>query len=152
MGRDAEGTTVPVEKTRAEIEALLVRHGASHRGFAEGPDRAMFQFTLHDVSYRFDVVRPTVEELQAEYRASGGTGWGNVDWRKRVEREWMRRWRARLLWLKAQLEYAGGDPEEEVRTLLAHMVLPGGQTMERWVMPQMPAIATGHMPLLLEGG
>lgn len=73
----------------------------------------------------------------------------------RAEAEWRRRWRARLLWLKATLEFAAGEgPEEVAAALMAHLVLPSGDTMQRWAARELPsAYRDGAMPpLLLAGG
>lgn len=153
MRRYAEGTTVPAEQSQGEIRGLLAKHGVERFAMVDGPEGAAVQFVFGGLPYRFEVRKPTVEELQKEYAAEGGTGWGNVDWLGRVEREWKRRWRARVLWLKATLEFAAGEgPEEMERTLLPYLVLPGGGTLSAWTAQQLPgAYRNGSMPPLLLG-
>jgi hypothetical protein len=114
----------------------------------DGPEGAAVQFVHGGLTYRFEVRKPTVDELRDEYRREGGTGWGNVDWRGRVEREWKRRWRARVLWLKATLEFAAGEGAEEMeRALLPYLVLPGGRTLATWTREQLPdGFRNGSMP------
>lgn len=159
--RYAEGTTVEVAQTQTEIRGLLARHGVTAFGLAEGPGpdgthRSGIQFVLHGLPYRFEVERPSTESFREEYQRTRRRGQPyEVDYEGRAEREWKRRWRARLLWLKATLEFAAGEGEAEVaRALLAHLVLPTGQTMDAWTAQQLPsAYADGRMPpLLLTGG
>ena len=142
--RYAEGTSVSVERSQEEIRRLLAKHGVRHFAFAEMPERAAIQFTLHGLPYRFEVERPTIASLAGRYR-------DNRDWNGRIEREWRRRWRARLLWMKATLEFAADEgPDAVQQALLAHLVLPGGTTMGAWAEKQLPgAYADGRMPPLM---
>jgi hypothetical protein len=156
MARYAEGTTVPVEQSQAEIRTLLARHGCKHFATAEEPQRSAVQFVLGGLPYRFTVERPAAAEIEADYQARRRPGMRyEIDYAGKAEAEWRRRWRARLLWLKATLEYATGEsPEEVARALLAHLVLPSGETMAGWTAKQLPgAFANGVMPpLQLTGG
>ena len=142
--RYAEGTSVSVERSQDEIRRLLAKHGVRHFAFAEMPERAAIQFSLHGLPYRFDVDRPTQQDLQGRYR-------DNRDWPGRIEKEWRRRWRARLLWLKATLEFAADEgPDAVAQSLLAYLVLPGGSTMGAWAERQLPeAYRDGSMPPLM---
>lgn len=150
LRRYAEGTNVAAENSQAEIRGLLAKHGVMHQAWAESPERAALQFVLFGLPYRFEVERPTEEEMRARYRAEGGYSPNNVAWEARVEGEWKRRWRARLLWLKATLEFAVGEGKEEVeRMLLPYLSLPGGKTMSTWAAEQLPAaFRDGAMPPL----
>ena len=156
MARYAEGTTVPAEVSQAEVRAILARHGVNHFAMADTPAGAAVQFIYAGLPYRFEVARPDVDELRAEYQARRSKGMAyDLDYASQAEREWKRRWRARLLWLKATLEFAAGEGEGETsRMLLPFLVLPDGQTLERWTAKQLPdAFANGVMPpLQLTGG
>jgi len=165
MKRYAEGTTVAVAVTQAEIRTLLARHGCQHFATAEEPQRAAIQFILGGLPYRFTVERAEPEELKAAYideQAAKGRQHrytieraGYMDWPAKAEGEWKRRWRARLLWLKATLEFASGEGADEVAAaLMAHLVLPNGSTMQAWAAKQLPdAYRDGVMPaLMLTGG
>lgn len=135
MARYAEGTQVPVSKTKSEIVELISRAGASHYGFGTEEDREVVIFRLYGRHYRFDVVRPDLEELKA------------------LLREWRRRWRARLIFLKALLEYAEGDEDAARALLLPFTVLPDGKTVGEWSQPQIEAAyESGRMPPLMLAG
>jgi hypothetical protein len=164
MARYAEGTTVPVEQSQAEIRGLLARHGVTAYGTAEGTGkdgtyRSAIQFVLNGLPYRFDVEKPDPELYRAEYertRQRGQPYAHSIDFNARATREWKRRWRARLLWLKATLEFASGEGDAEVeRALLSYLVLPDSRTtMFEHAQRELPhAYAEGRMPaLMLTGG
>lgn len=157
MARYAEGTTVEVVVTQGEIRTLLARHGCQHFATAEEPERAAIQFILNGLPYRFTVERTSAAEIKAAYHARRRPGqpYELRDYAAKAEGEWKRRWRARLLWLKATLEFASGEgPDEVAAALMAHLVLPGGSTMQSWAAKQLPdAYRDGVMPpLMLSGG
>lgn len=144
MARYAEGTTVAVSKSRGEMMELLSRHGATHFGFGTEPDREVIVFQLFGLRYRFEVIRPQNSQMKPGPRQ---------DYATLIDREWKRRWRARLLYLKALLEFAEGDPDEAKRLLMSQLLLTNGQTLAAWAAPQVEQMyASGKMPPLLEGG
>src|SRR5258708_2375284 len=124
MTRYAEGTTVSVDRTQGEIRQLLLRAGATHYAVGEAPEKAMVQFALGGRHYRFEVIRPSIDDVQGFYSRTPTNGW---NWA--VDAEWRRRWRARLLWIKAQIEFAEGEPGALEEAMLAHLVLPDGRTL-----------------------
>lgn len=149
MARYAEGTSVPAERSIQEIRTLLMRAGATHYAFGEEPERALIQFAFGGRHYRFEVRRPTAEQIAKRFNQRPV---GN-DWRPRIEAEWRRRWRARLLWIKAQIEFAEAEPGALAEAMLANLVLPDGRTMGGWAGPQIEAMyESGGMPALLGDG
>jgi hypothetical protein len=161
----AQGTTVPVEKTLEEIRRLLKRHGCEGFGQIEQGGRMAIQFILEGLQYRFVVDEPLEEEWKQKYyddryanTSLSATAIRNrmarMDWQRELDAEVRRRWRARLLWLKATLEFAESDGRDVIRqALLSQLVLPGGQTMDDWAAKALPeAYQTGGMPPLLPGG
>lgn len=70
MRRYAEGTAVPAEKSRHEIEALLIKHGAS--GFQTGWDAqrgvSALLFRMNGRMLRFYVSRPEAQEFATSNR------------------------------------------------------------------------------------
>lgn len=141
MSPYAKGTQVPVGRSVDEIRSILLKAGATHYAYGEDPDKAAIQFALDGRHYRFTVMRPS---LSAESRWSS---------EQRNDVEWKRRWRARVLWVKAQIEFAESEPDAFQEAMLAHLVLPDGQTLGRWAEPQIArAYETGGMPPLLGDG
>jgi hypothetical protein len=54
----AKDTEVSVEKSRAEIESILKRYGASHFAYMTEPTRAVIAFRAKDRNIRFDLPLP----------------------------------------------------------------------------------------------
>ena len=158
MARYAEGTTVPAEKSQAEVNAILKKHGATHIMTGEGPEATLIQFKLNDRMFRFGVNRATADEMRARYIAESTYGdWqaqrsaDRIDWPGRAAQEWRRRWRARVIWLKSLIEFTDDVPLEQ--SMLANLVLPDGRTFDEWSAPQVEAMyASGHMPPMLGDG
>jgi hypothetical protein len=160
--RYAEGTTVSVDTTHGEIKRLLKRYGCNQFGLAENPKTTAIQFVLDGLPYRFLVEKPELETFREAYyqdkydnTALSGTAirsrMERMDWSAEVAKEERRRWRARLLWIKATLEFAESEGREVLRqALMSQLVLPGGKTMGEWAAKQLPdAYASGEMPPLL---
>lgn len=136
--RYAEGTTVPAESSQAEIRLLLTKHGGTHFGLISTPDYDAIEFVLNGYHYRFKVEQPNDE-------------WGRKNKGPRqyiadvAAAEWKRRWRARLIWLKATLEFASGEGGGALPlALAAFAVLPQGGTVGE-------ALVGGTLPLLGSG-
>lgn len=163
--RYAEGTTVSVDTTHGEIKRLLKRYGCEQFGLVEKPDVTAIQFILDGLPYRFVVQKPSEQELRDAYFKDryDNTTLSDTAIRNRMERmnwhdetlkEERRRWRARLLWLKATLEFAESEGRDILAAaLLSQLVLPSGETMHAWSQKALPgAYESGEMPPLLTGG
>jgi hypothetical protein len=152
--RYAEGTDVPPEKTRGELESLLIRHGAT--GFLSGwaDNRAFVQFMLNGRMLRYQIARPD----EADYLRTGARSEKTPDnsaerCRALADAEHRRRWRALLLIIKAKLEIVRGGDSTFDREFLADIMLPQGGTVGEQLIPQIAeAYATGTMPKLLGAG
>ncbi len=58
----AEGTSVPVERSRAEIEKLLTRAGATTFASSWDVGKAVISFRAHDRFFRFVLTMPELDE------------------------------------------------------------------------------------------
>lgn len=149
MGRYAEGTTVSVDQSRGEITGILARYGVVRMGWATEPEGDVLQFQLDDRNYRFRITRPTIGEVRAAwdedhpFAAPGQRA--NLDWAKKLDAEWRRRWRANALLIKAKLEFADGETSTVAREFLPYAVLKDGRTT------LLEAIEAGGVPLLAAG-
>jgi len=143
----AEGTTVPVEKTRVEIERVLTKHGANQLGIVSDTERgaAMVLFSMAERQVRMRVPLPRLEE------ARRGRGASNRDRQiHRWEQASRERWRAVLLLVRAKLELIELGLSTIEREFLADIALPNGQTVGDLLHVQLEeAYATGSMPPLL---
>jgi len=147
----AEGTTVPVEKSRAEIERLLHRHGADQLGLISDAERgiAFVLFTIDGRQVRLKVPLPRLVDFAKDGHRSVSKDVQERRW-EQANRE---RWRAVLLVCKAKLELVELGLSSVEREFLADIALPNGQTVGEFMRPQLQeAYGTGRMPPLLPGG
>jgi hypothetical protein len=131
----AEGTTVPVEKTRVEIERLLKDAGAVEYATAARPGGASITFRLCDRWVRFDLVIPGTDDKRFKFDRRR---WINGESTKKrlQEAEERRLWRALLLVLKAKLEAARSGVATFESEFLAYIVVAGGRTVGQDIIPQ----------------
>lgn len=146
----AQGTEVPVGRSRGEIEHLLTRYGASE--FMSGwslTGRSIIAFKAKDRYIRFEVPMPAKDDKRF-VRDGRGAVRTLLQREKAYEAEHRRRWRALALVIKAKLEAVESGIATFEHEFLAHIVLPGGQTVGEMVSPQIAtAYETGRMlPLL----
>lgn len=91
--RYAEGTTVEVSTSKAELEELLRKHGATgfYSSWDDETKRSVVGFRLRERYLRFDVSYPTRADVVPTPRMANG-------WLERaLVAEHRRRWRALLL-------------------------------------------------------
>jgi len=126
----AEKTSVPVSRSRDEIERTLTRYGADAFGYGWDAGRAVVSFRAQGRYIRFSMEVP--ESPQRERQ----------------------RWRALLLVVKAKLEAVDSGITTFEQEFLAHIVLPDNRTVGEWITPQLDqAYTEGGMPrLLMPGG
>jgi hypothetical protein len=145
----AANTTVPVEKSRAEIERLLSKHKCTK--FMAGVDherhQATVQFQAHARIVKFDIALP--DPADPKYRRIKNSylqrTQAGID--KAVDQETRTRWRALLLVIKAKLEAIESGIATFEDEFLAHVLLPNQQTVAEWVGPEVARIyETGTMP------
>jgi len=147
MTRYAEGTTVPVVKSRAEIEKLLSRHKCSQ--FQSGVDydnhRAVVQFKAHARYIKFEMAIPNASD--PKYRKDRH-GWALTPQgvTKKVEQAERQMWRALLLVIKAKLEAVENGISTFEDEFLAHIVLPDQRTVGEYIRPAIEQMyETGRM-------
>jgi hypothetical protein len=138
MRKYAEGTEVPAEKSRIEIERTLTRFGADQFGYGTKADAAVIVFRAHGRHVRFMLPLP----LPKDHATKEGR-----------ERETRRRWRSLAMCIKAKLESVATGIETFEESFMAHVVLPNGMTLAEHAKPLIEkAYADGKMPPLLSFG
>jgi hypothetical protein len=155
----AEGTSVSVERSRAEVERILHKYGADQ--FLYGVDQrgAMVAFRAKGRSIRFVVPFPSIED----FRKTSGRFPRHRPLAAREaarEVEVRRRWRALSLAIKAKLEaVASGIATFEVE-FMPYTMLANGKTVAEALGPEveralaancMPQVA-GFLPAPKDGG
>jgi tRNA nucleotidyltransferase/poly(A) polymerase len=149
MPKFASETTVPVEKTKSEIEKILRNYGA--HAFLSGyqNDIAFVQFIASTKHVKFTIKLPTTDDFKFDKRNHIRPESHRESSR---DQEHRRRWRALLLVLKAKLEAVQSGISSFEEEFLAHIVLPNGTTVGQWMLPQVEeTYRTGQMPNFLPG-
>ena len=147
MTRFAANTSVPVERTRQEIESVLRRYGADQfvSGWENG--RAMLGFRVQDRLVRFELPLPRESDYKWKWNAT------DLQKAKQINQDERQRWRALLLVIKAKLEAVESKIATFESEFLAHIVLPNNRTVGEMLIPQLATVyATKTMPKLLGAG
>ena len=148
----AKNTKVPVSKSKADIEALLLKHGATqyNAGWDANLGLSRVVFQLHGRMFRFDVRLPSADE----FRQAGRRRRNDADARSAADKEHMRLWRARLLIIKAKLELISEGESTVESEFLSDMMLADGSTVRETIIPRIDeSYEQGLMPKLdLVGG
>lgn len=133
----AENTSVPVEKSRAEIERILQRYGADAFMYGWNDSGAAIQFRANERHVRFVLPLPDRDdpEFTRHSRGRRTTDAALKAW----EQACRQRWRALALVVKAKLEAVETGITEFEDEFMAHIVLPGGETVGEWLRPQIAA-------------
>ncbi len=142
----AKQTTVSPEKSRAEIESILKRYGASKFMYGWQSGSAIIAFEANGRHIRF--VLPLPDRVT---RSPKGRSVRNVE--QATEQVKRQKWRALALAIKAKLEMVESDIASFETEFEPYTLLPNGMTVSEWMQPQIKrAYESGEMPpLLLEG-
>lgn len=126
----ASGTTVPVVKSRLEIEALLVKHKATTAAAGFDEQRAIVAFTMQGRRIQFTIPLPRRDEPQFVFVK--GSNWNKLTQAKGddlFQAACRQKWRALLLALKAKFVALEENLETFDQVFLAHVLLDDGQTV-----------------------
>lgn len=150
MPKYAQQTTVSSEKSRNEIERILMRWGASSFMYGTSPSRAIVAFEAYGRRVQFRLPMPDRDADEFK-RTPARRNVRTPEQREAAYEQAVRqRWRALALVIKAKLEAVEAGITEFEDEFLSHIMLPGGQTAGDWLRPQIAsAYETGRMPPLL---
>lgn len=140
----AADTSVPVEKSRVEIEKMLRRHGATAIASGWEQTHAAIQCRIQGRVLRFTVPMP----LRTEH-ASTPTGRirTSAQITAALEQAERTRWRALMLVIKAKIEAVESGIETFENAFLANIMLPSGETVGEWAAGELERVyETSSMP------
>lgn len=157
MSPYASGSEVTVERSKAEIERLVQRYGASQFFSAWDTDgRAMVGFTMEGRMVKLSL--PLPDKADDEFRFYPVNAYGTRREREphRVHAAWEQacrsRWRALRLVVQAKLEAVECGISTFEREFMADVVMSDGKTVGQWLQPQLAEMyETKRMPNLLPG-
>lgn len=161
MSRFGDSTDVPVERTRAELDQLLSKAGATQRASYEDEETgiAAIQFRMAGRMVRLEVkTAPASSFDRKDWGPVNGAGEKTPGykatrqkWRERQAQQAARAsWRRLLLICKAKLEIIADGGSTLEREFLADVLLPDGRTVHQALSEQLAdSYASGGMPRLL---
>lgn len=142
----AEKTSVPVDRSAAEIKKILTKYGAAGFVFGEKPEAALVMFEMKQKKVKFLLPLPKLQPATSSYYQKKGLFYSQ----DRLDQELRRRWRCLVLAIKSKLECVESGITSFEQEFLAHIVLPNGRTMGEVAIPQIEvAYSNGTMPPLL---
>lgn len=149
----AENTSVPVERSKAEIEGMLTRYGADQfvSGWSEREARIQFRAASRYVRFTITTPDPKEERFTQDPRSSWRLR-SEESARKAYEQEVRRLWRALCLVVKAKLEAVSSGIATFEDEFMANIVMPDGKTVSEHARPMIAqAYEGGKVTALLPG-
>jgi len=148
MSRYATGTSVSVDRSKAEIERTLARYGADD--IVSGQSRQSRQAFVQFAYRRLHVeVRITLPDPDDKAFRKSPTGKRSRDERQAFaawEKACRQQWRVLLLLLKAQLEAVENGVYEPWEAFLPWLMLPTGKTVRGAIAPRLDELLDGTVP------
>lgn len=141
IARYAIKTTVPVRRSRDEIENLLTKYGADSFAFMQDKGRVIIGFRItatskQRVAVKMELPMPTTSRSQSHF--------------EQLQRS---RWRALVLVVKAKLEACASGISTVEREFMADLVMPDGRTLTQHLGLQIDKMLVDNVrtPLMLTG-
>lgn len=123
----AENTSVPIDRSKAEIGKILAKYGATSFVYGEQGPISVVAFEMQGRRIKFILPMPTMKDCNNQ---------------KELDQRSRSRWRCLVLAIKAKLECVESGITTLEQEFLAHIVLPNGKTMGEVAIPQ---IAQSYM-------
>lgn len=148
MTRYASNTTVPIDRSKAEIERNLARFGASEFGYWAGLDNAAVGFIYRGVRIEMSLPYPTVEAFR---HTPAGRERTDIQTKTEHEKEVKRRWRSLAAVIKALLVGVDDGVLTFEDAFMPWIVWGNGLTTRQLLLPELQkAIESGKMPRTLK--
>lgn len=148
----ASETEVPIERSKAQIEGLLIKYGAEgyHTGWqaatTDDPGWDAIEFLWKGKQIRFRLPRPTASDRA--FVDKYGMRLGGTKLQKAMDQKNRQRWRVLYLVVKAKLEAVEAGIAIFEEEFLSFIVTASGKTVGEVLLPRLQANA----PLQLESG
>lgn len=147
----AADTSVSVEKSRAELEAILTRYGATAFGYMADQRQAVIMFKVKNRGVKFLLPLPDRGDRKFRFTPHRHHARSEREAIAAWEQACRSYWRALLLCVKAKLEAVQCGITTFDQEFLAHFVLPNGQTFGEVAGKSLDHIvSTGEFPLMLQ--
>lgn len=143
--RFAANTDVSVDRSRAEIERILARWGATRFLYASGETGSVIAFQFKEKQFRFLLPLPDRSDKSFWSTPARQTQRSPEAAQSQWEQACRQRWRALALNLKAKLEAVESGIESFEIAFLPYVVLPNRKTVAEHVLP---ALEQNRLPEL----
>lgn len=152
----AKGTSVSVERSRAELGSILARYGAKNYVVGSDDDAGLAHigFALEGHRVRLSIPLPKFDDFATHVDRGRKIVVPSTPERQRkdFEQACRERWRAAVLMTKSKLELVQLGCSSFEREFLADVLLPDGRTVHEALRePLRSAEITGRMPRYLLG-
>jgi len=152
VGRFASSTVVPPERSRAEIERLVTKYGATKfvSGWEEAGAAVLFEMKGRRIRFSLPMPAKSDKRFLRDHRGYTRT---QAQAQAAYDQAIRSSWRALVLVIKAKLEAVETGITTFENEFLAHILLPTGETVGEWAIPQIAAAyeSGAAMPPLLPG-
>lgn len=146
----AASTTVAVSRSKQEIDKILAKYRAERRGIMEEPGRATVVFERDGRRVMIEMFLPHPDDTKFKRKLDTRLGAKGETDPVKHEQACRQKWRALALVLKAKLEAVESGITSFETEFLAHVVVPNGGTVGKWLGPRLAeTYKTGKMPPLL---
>lgn len=138
----AENTSVPIDRSQAEIKKILGKYGATGFAYGENEGISMVMFEMSGRRMKFLLPMPVKGKSRDKKNY--------IMSEKQVEQLQRSRWRCLVLAIKAKLECVESGITTLEQEFMAHILLPNGATVGQVMTPQIEASYKNQkMPPLL---
>ena len=149
MSKYAAQTQVSSNRSRDEIERTLIRYGATGFMYGWQENQAIIAFQASGRHVKFAFLMPD-KKSTIICKTKTGRAKSETQIEQAYEQAVRQRWRALALVIKAKLEAVEAGITCFEDEFLSHIVLPNGETVGSWMLPQLnSAYENNKMPLLL---
>ncbi len=149
MAKYAEKTTVPIDRSKIEIEQTLKRYGATGFMYGWSADICVIAFEMSNRRIKIQLPMPDPNGFT---KTPTGKRRTTVQAQNAHAQATKQRWRALALFIKAKLEAVESGITTFEAEFLDGTMLPSGQTVGEWLKPQIETVYDGgQMPPLLSG-
>lgn len=143
----AKTTSVSVDRSRTEIEHLVMRYGATGFIYGQEENRAMVAFKLGMHQVKIVLLLPPATEFETTPTGQHRTSTAAIKAHQQAIRQ---RWRALKLIIQAKFEAVECGVSTFEREFLADLLLPSGETFGERFIPEIEAAIAGRgLPKLL---
>lgn len=146
-GEYASSTSVPVSRSRDEIERTLSRFGATAFAYFNQPPTVAIAFEISNVRVKMSMTLPDRAQFRLDSRGKLRTE-SAID--KDFEQACRQRWRTLANAIKAKLAIVDDGISTIEREFLADVMTPDGRTVGEIIVPQIVEISrSGVLPALM---